>query len=328
MFYQPSIFRALTLVPLLICSLAAGMAAAPVVDTDGDGTDDAKEMAAGTDPKVPDLVSIASSLGEGVDSRLKGKKASERTMNVFSKKDHIARKYTRNPDLWCADLVGQLTGCAAWKPPLEYAGERYGGVMITSRHILFCRHSHPAWDGGWMKVQPQVIRFVKIDGTAVDMKLIANVDSPGLDLSVGLLDADVPAGIHVVPVMPPFSPAQNQRLQALKVPDIGISQAGNRSPGEKNESMVYVGSSMPDKATLRGPWQYLVYPGDSGTPRFYITTKGLALYVLTGAASVSDNFEAIKSLIAACDASAVARGVLAKPTGKLPVLVKIPVPKE
>jgi hypothetical protein len=128
--------------------------------------------------------------------------------------------------------------------------------------------------------------------------------------------------------MPAFSQAQNERLQALKVPDIGITQAGSRSPTEKNESMVSVGPFEMDKATLRAPWRYSVYQGDSGTPRFYVTRKGVALYSIAGPGLVSKNMDAIKSLIAACDASAIARGVLTKPTGKLPVLMKIPVPKE
>src|SRR5688572_17303884 len=95
---------------------------------------------AAAERQAADFETFAKSLAEGIDVRLKDKKASDATRTVFSAKDHVAKKYTRNPQLWCADLVPQLTGCAVWKPPLEYVGERYGGVMITSRHILFCKH--------------------------------------------------------------------------------------------------------------------------------------------------------------------------------------------
>ncbi len=291
----------------------AGMIVALAQDTKGKGR--------------PSPESFAESLTAGVESRLKGKTPSEGTRNVFSKKDHAAGKYTRNPNLWCADLVPQLTGCAVWKPPLEYAGERYGGVMITSRHILFCKHSHPAWDGGWMKVQPQIIRFVTADNKTVDMKLIADVNSQDQDLCVGLLNEDVPQGIHVVPLMPRLAPLQRDFLDKKHVLDLGISQAGIRPPkNEKHESVVYPGPPGLAADSPGKPWTFEVYPGDSGTPRFYVTPAGLALYELTGAGDADP--PVLEALIAACDANAVQRGVLKQPTGKKPVVAKLAVPAE
>lgn len=268
---------------------------------------------------------FAKSMIAAVDSRLKGKKPSDATRQLFSSKDHAKKKYVRNTNLWCADLVPQLTGCAVWKPPVDYVGERYGGVMITSRHILFCKHAHPAWDGGWMKVKPQIIRFVKTDNKVVDMTLIANVDSPNQDLSVGLLNDDVPEGIHVMPLMPALSDEQLGRLMKLLVPDICISQAGKRPDGKSHEAVVYpnVGS-----AYHREPWDYDPYPGDSGTPRFYVTPRGLALDSLTGAARIAGRLSELKTLIAACDESAIARGVLKKPTGKVPTAIDITIPAD
>ena len=273
--------------------------------------------------------SFASSLREGVESRLRGKTASDATRQVFSAKDHAAKKYTRNPRLWCADLVPQLTGCAVWKPPLEYAGERYGGVMITRRHILFCKHSHPAWDGGWMKVQPQIIRFVTKDNKVVDMKLIANADSPDSDLCVGLLHEEVPAGIHVAPLTPALSVAQKQRLLESNIPDIAVSQSGKRPSGVSHESVVYPGPPSLLAASPSdplAPWRHAVYEGDSGTPRFYLTSEGLALAGLTGAADLSGKAIALKGLIEACDDSAIARGVIKKRTGLVPAEAKVAVP--
>lgn len=288
---------------------------------------------AAADGGADDFDAFAKPLITAVDSRLKDKKPSDATRQLFSSKDHIKKKYVRNTNLWCADLVPQLTGCAVWKPPVEYVGERYGGVMITSRHILFCKHAHPAWDGGWMKVKPQIIRFVKADNKVVDMTLIANADSPTDDLCVGLLNEDVPEGIHVVPLMPAISKEQLKRMMTLHVPDLSISQAGTRPNGQSHEAVVYpsVGTSIgpaPAPAVARKAWNYEVYPGDSGTPRFYVTPRGLALFSLTGAAHVSGRLSDLKTLIAACDESAIARGVLKKPTGKVPTVIDITIPVE
>lgn len=279
-----------------------------------------------TEAKSSDMAAFAKSLAAEIDSRLAGKKASPASMEVFSVKDHAAKRYVRNPQLWCADLVPQLTGCAAWKPPVEYVGERYGGVMITSRHILFCKHAHPAWDGGWMKVQPQIIRFVTADNRVVDMKLIANVDSPKADLCVGLLDDEVPEGIRVAALMPEMTAEQRRELMALKVPDLSVSQAGKRPSGVSNEAMAYAGDASLGTSPSRKAWNHEVYEGDSGTPRFYVTPKGLGLYQLTGAGEVSGNIAHIKELIAACDANAMERGVLKKPTGMLPEILDLKVP--
>jgi hypothetical protein len=161
------------------------------------------------------------------------------------------------------------------------------------------------------------------------MTLIANVDSPSVDLCVGLLNDEVPAGIHVVPVMPPFSSIQKEQLQELKAADLGLSQAGTRPGVGFHESVVYPGNAYQPFGTPPAPrlaWAYGPHEGDSGTPRFYVTSQGLALYLLTGADSVSDNIAHINSLIAACDASAVTRGVLEEPTGEEITVADISIP--
>jgi hypothetical protein len=57
-----------------------------------------------------------------------------------------------------------------------------------------------------------------------------------------------------------------------------------------------------------------------------VTPAGLVFYQLTGASE--PNPKVIEALIAACDASAVQRGVLKQPTGKKPVIAKLAVPAE
>jgi len=100
---------------------------------------------------------------------------------------------TRNTNCWLQGVKG-LTAMSPFNRQGAYHGP---GTAVTPRHIVMVTH---------MRSQPgTVFDFATVDSKIVSRKLIAYSDSTRIsDLSIGLLDADLPASIGFMRVMPPL----------------------------------------------------------------------------------------------------------------------------
>ena len=140
--------------------------------------------------------SLAHEMSNAIDSRISGKTPST-AKPLFTTQDHDTPNYVRNPDCWVADL--DLTCISPWN---STGGTRRAGTLVSPRHIVFARHYKIAVGA--------TVRFVKMDGTVVDRTMTARRDiEPGEswptvkhDVTVGLLDSDVPAGINFCKFLP------------------------------------------------------------------------------------------------------------------------------
>jgi hypothetical protein len=122
--------------------------------------------------------------------------------------------YNINPNLWCAELLPQLTCCSIHKDEGQGGGavgtqwrHRYGRIAITKRHMLSCNHAHSAASGTWNgvvnTVGPCRIRFMDSLGNSVDRVQIHQASDPfGADLNVAVLDQDLPDSIYIPKVAP------------------------------------------------------------------------------------------------------------------------------
>lgn len=176
---------------------------------------------------------VASALNDSVDRRLIGKTGGESQMAVFSSYDHSAGTYTRNTNLWCSDVVSELTGVAAFKGgPGASTGvwDSYGGVMITKRHILFCAHAHPAYPGSstWVNGLGNNIRFVTAGNVVVQRNLVWGAQVGTNDLWLGLLDQDVPASVNVYRLFPAIAGLGPYGTGTVSAVEIGFSQGTGR----------------------------------------------------------------------------------------------------
>lgn len=151
---------------------------------------------------------------------------SSATMNAY----HNARnpgsptKYTINPNLWCKDIIDQLSCLVIAKDDCgtssSGAGKawrtRYGFIPITKRHVIGCGHAFTHAQGTWSASSnktnspPTRIRWRGMDGETVDriqlhqasnnssFKNAANAFGlyPG-DLSVAVLDQDLPDSVYI-----------------------------------------------------------------------------------------------------------------------------------
>lgn len=259
---------------------------------------------------------LASVFNESVDRRLAGLKGGEPNMAVFSICDHLSKAYSRNENLWCADLGRELTGVATFKAGPgnnRNIADSYGGVMITRRHILFCNHAHPAYPGSplpWVNGLGFRIRFVTSESEIVERKLVWGRRVSGQDLWIGLLNEDLPETVESYRISPEIDGVSNARD---KVVEVGFSQGSSRLPPAANHikfnqlcgrcetshygthtevdgvkhyqqvPMVYVSNLAATDcdgskgSELRAPFRYCVWDGDSGTPRFHLFGSELLL---------------------------------------------------
>jgi hypothetical protein len=100
---------------------------------------------------------------------------------------------TRNTNCWLHGVKG-LTAISPFNRQGAYHAP---GTAVTPRHILMVTH---------MRSQPgTVFQFATMDSQIVSRKLIAYSDSTKIgDLSIGLLDADLPPSIGFMRVVPPL----------------------------------------------------------------------------------------------------------------------------
>jgi hypothetical protein len=110
--------------------------------------------------------------------------------------------FVRNPNCWAAGI--DLTCCPPWNMhptdrnadgTLLSSSNAYNGTLVSPRHILFCAHFDY-----WPK-PGQVIRFVTNDNQVVTRNLIS-ISVLGIDVTVGLLDSDVPESITFAKILP------------------------------------------------------------------------------------------------------------------------------
>jgi hypothetical protein len=112
-------------------------------------------------------------------------------MELWSARNSTANPptYTRNPNLWCNELVSQLTAAVAYKDDVTGGKQSYGGILISPRHVLYCEHSKPharnTWFVNYNSTKECNLHFVLANGSVVEAVQIAQTtvrptrDRPG-----------------------------------------------------------------------------------------------------------------------------------------------------
>ena len=291
---------------------------------------------------------VTESLAE-VQELINATTGNEAKMNIFSSKNTTSGVYVRNPDLWCGpSIAAQLTGVIAYK---LWSGsqERFGGVMITPRHFLCCRHAHTHASGTWAVNNYAAfnsdVHLVTVGNQTITKTHIAQgyPNSAGLDLCVGVLDSDVPASIHIMPVTSITRDQTGNQLNTSGVIAMVVSQGsgGVRSPlippdgyplaletvtadyPIKNEPMLYLNHSQRPFAEasvleMYDKLGYAIWSGDSGTAEFFLRKGNLELAGIVSAAKFSADSDmtlGINQAIYNADLNAISLGRMVTPTG-------------
>jgi hypothetical protein len=124
---------------------------------------------------------------DAVDTRIAGKVVST-AKPIFTTQNHIDSIYVRNIDCWAYDL--DLTCISPWNTTGSYTRS---GTLISPCHIVFATH--------FQINTGAKIRFVTNNNVVVERTMIDKIDIAN-DITLGILDSDVPGTISFAKILP------------------------------------------------------------------------------------------------------------------------------
>lgn len=198
------------------------------------------------------------------------------TLPLFSSQDHTAPAYVRNTENWAVTHTERLTCISPWNSNGIF---QKTGTLISPRHVVFATH--------WSPPVASTIRFVAADNTIITRTISATQSIPDTvllypDLTIGLLDSDVPSNISFAKVLPDGWESLLTNVTLTRPPAFGTDQEGKLLVREAVE----IDNTQPPDAVAR-----FLYPsvtlyqnffenlvsGDSGNPCFFLINGDLVL---------------------------------------------------
>lgn len=202
---------------------------------------------------------------DAVESRIAGKDPAT-AKPIFSLADHANSRYERNKESWVSDL--DTTPISPWN---DCAGIFMAGTLVSPRHVVYATHFA-------MSIGTK-IRFVTKDNQVVERTII-NATSPkytGMyfpDITVAVLDSDVPSSIGFAKVLPEnWGPYMEDRPD---LPCLALDQEEKALVTNLQYLNEYAAFDRPRDQTTRAFYEDIVW-GDSGNPAFMIVDDQLVL---------------------------------------------------
>jgi hypothetical protein len=115
-------------------------------------------------------------------------------LDMYTTRDHATSTYVRNPDFWLKKYTQQLTCRSVWTQ--DSNDNQRLTTLITPRHSVSATHAGYAPDVG------TDVRFVTADNQVITRTVLQQYDLPDSDITVCLLDSDVPSSISPAKLLP------------------------------------------------------------------------------------------------------------------------------
>ncbi|MGN0844857.1 MAG: hypothetical protein ACI4QT_06515, partial [Kiritimatiellia bacterium] len=233
-------------------------------DPDGDGLINLHECWYGKNPWVADgSNTLLSVLSRSIDNRLIGKNP-EIALPFFLNYPNVdsgavTNALVANPNCWAADL--DFSCESPWNSESQ---NRKSGTLVSPIHMLLADHHKPHPIG-------TKFYFRDTSGNVYVRRIAAKqtiVSSPGTDLVVALLDAELPPSIKPAKILPPDYRdylGTGRGLPAISLDQEGkilVSEIINLATTEIIDESSRVTSCCP-RSPLREPFYEVLIPGDS-----------------------------------------------------------------
>ena len=266
-------------------------------------------------------LSLAETLSSEWDGRFVSGMTKAVNGKVYTGQNHKTADYPRNPSLWCADVVNELTAVSPWNSEHH---NRVGGTLITKRHIITSAHAALS-----ISSVPLTVRFVDADSnvhtrTIVGAKTSADWSrrSNRSDFRIYTLDSDLPDSIKPCKLMPSNWEDYLPDLNKTRPPQLVFDQEEKALVADLRKINAALSYGAYPVDSDRAIFSESLIGGDSGNPAFFIvdpnpddpnTSSELVLnYVLTyggtgSGSSLASSISLLNSAIAGADADASLR---------------------
>lgn len=212
--------------------------------------------------------SLAKEVSDAVDNRITGLNATV-AKPLFTTQNHITSTYVRNTNCWVSDL--DLTPISPWN---NTEGTNRAGVLISPRHILFAAH--------YQINNGATVRFVDSNNNVITRTMINKLTHPNYkpyypDITIGLLDSDVPSSIGFVKILPQNWQNYLPNLSfTYTLPCLVLDQEEKALISELSYLNTTANFLIPKNLTRFAFYESIII-GDSGNPAFLIIDDELVI---------------------------------------------------
>lgn len=213
--------------------------------------------------------SLAKHSSDAVDNRIAGKTAATAKL-IYTTQNHSTSTYVRNTGCWASDI--NLTSISPWN---STDNNNRAGTLVSPRHILFA--SHYQINNG------ATIRFIDNNNNVITRTMVNKLSLPYQsayypDITIGILDSDVPNSIGFAKILPTnwinYLPSL---AMPYRVPALVLDQEEKALISELWLLNTTAALNSPNVNSLRYAFFENITLGDSGNPAFLIINGELVI---------------------------------------------------